>query len=116
MSSKDKLVDFSTLNEMLYGEAAYIKEFAEAALTSFKEFQENYCSFLKARDEVNFRKAGHKIKPVAQMLGLGLIIDEYEHGKALIWEKKEDKELKTSCDKMNSICSQVLNELKELAQ
>lgn len=100
---------------MLYGEAAYIKEFAEAALTSFKEFQENYCSFLKERDEVNFRKAGHKIKPVAQMLGLGLIIDEYEHGKALIWEKKDDKELKASCDKMNSICSQVLSELKDLA-
>lgn len=116
MSSKDKLVDFSTLNEMLYGETAYIKEFAEAALTSFNEFQENYCSFLLMRDEVNFRKAGHKIKPVAQMLGLGLIIDEYEHAKSLIWENKDDKELQSSCNKMSSICNQVLSELKELAK
>ncbi len=116
MSSKDKLVDFTTLNEMLYGETAYIKEFAEAALTSFEEFRENYSSYLLDKDEVNFRKAGHKIKPVAQMLGLGLIIDEYEKAKSLIWDDKNEDELKASCDKMNSICNQVLDELKELAE
>tara|TARA_R110000868_G_scaffold304437_30_gene565552 strand:+ start:19501 stop:19806 length:306 start_codon:yes stop_codon:yes gene_type:complete len=101
---------------MLYGETAYIKEFAEAAVTSFKEFQENYTSFLMARDEVNFRKAGHKIKPVAQMLGLGLIIEEYELGKTFIWEEKSDSYLKASCKKMDAICNQVLDELKEIAQ
>lgn len=101
---------------MLYGESAYIKEFAEAALTSFSEFQENYALFLKERDEVNFRKAGHKIKPVAQMLGLGLIIEEYEQGKMLIWDEKSDAEINTSCKKMNKICTQVLEELKEIAQ
>lgn len=116
MSSNKKLVDFTTLSEMLYGEASYIKEFAEAALTSFSEFKQNYCEHLKERDEVNLRKAGHKIKPVAQMLGLEIIIDEYEQAKALIWDKKSDQELKASCDKMSKICSQVLEELKELSE
>ncbi len=116
MSSNKKLVDFTTLNEMLYGEASYIQEFAVAALTSFGEFKENYCEYLKQRDEVNFRKAGHKIKPVAQMLGLEIIIEEYEQAKTLIWENKDDKELKASCDKMSKICSQILAELKELSE
>lgn len=101
---------------MLYGEAEYIKEFAEAALTSFKEFQDNYTLFLTNRDEVNFRKAGHKIKPVAQMLGLGLIIEEYEQGKVLIWEEQSDTEIKTSCKKMDDICTKVLEELKDIAK
>ena len=114
MSNSDKLVDFSSLTEMLYGETKYIKEFAEAAVLSFNEFQKNYSSFLTERDEVNFRKAGHKIKPVAQMLGLQLIIDEYEFAKTLIWDKKPDGDLKTSVDKMNGICNRVLAELSDI--
>ncbi|RNC86128.1 MAG: taurine dioxygenase [Balneola sp.] len=101
---------------MLYGETAYIKEFAEAALTSFREFQENYSQFLLSRDEVNFRKTGHKIKPVAQMLGLEIILDEYEHAKALIWEEKDTKDLQTAVQKMDEICEKVLSELKEISQ
>ncbi len=101
---------------MLYGEESYIKEFAEAALTSFAEFQENYSSYLLQRDEVNFRKAGHKIKPVAQMLGLGVIIEEYELAKSLIWDQKEEAELKASVKKMDKICNQVLAELNEIAK
>ena len=114
MSNSDKLVDFSSLIEMLYGEKKYIKEFAEAAVISFNEFQKNYCSFLADRDEINFRKAGHKIKPVAQMLGLQLIIDEYEFAKTLIWDKKPDADLNTSIEKMNGICNQVLSELNDI--
>lgn len=100
---------------MLYGEASYIKEFSVAALTSFNEFKENYTLFLLNRDEVNFRKAGHKIKPVAQMLGLGMIIDEYERAKNLIWEEKDEEDLIASSKKMNAFCDQVLLELKEIA-
>ena len=76
---------------MLYGEEKYIKEFAEAAISSFSEFSENYKKFLLARDETNFRKAGHKIKPVTQMLGLEQILEEYEHAKTLIWMKNPKK-------------------------
>ena len=99
---------------MLYGEEAYIKEFADAAVISFNEFKENYRKYLIIRDEINFRKAGHKIKPVAQMLGLDLIIDEYEHAKTLLWDEKDDEDLERSCDKMDEICEQVLKELGEV--
>ena len=114
MSDPEKIVDFSTLNEMLFGESKYIKEFAEAAILSFREFRENYTLILLKRDEVNFRKAGHKIKPVAQMLGVDMILEEYEHAKTLIWEEKPTSELGDSSQKMNAILDRVLDELKDV--
>ena len=108
------LVDFSSLNEMLYSEEALIKEFAAAAILSFSEFNEHYREYLSKRDEVPFRKSGHKIKPVAQMLGLQQIVDEYERGKTLLWEEKTDEELLNSINKIDAICSQVLSELQDI--
>lgn len=116
MSNQKKLVDFTTLNEMLYGEQTYIKEFADAAIISFNEFRKNYCLYLLNRDEINFRKAGHKIKPVAQMLGLDMILKEYEHAKTLLWDEKDDPDLQASCKKMTGICDQVLIELAEITE
>ncbi|WP_421774518.1 taurine dioxygenase [Gracilimonas sp.] len=113
MSSNNKLVDFSGLADMLYGEEKYIKEFAEAAISSFNEFSENYKKHLLARDETNFRKAGHKIKPVTQMLGLGQILEEYEYAKTLIWDEKPEKDLEASAEKVQQICSEVIKELEE---
>jgi hypothetical protein len=107
------LIDFSGVEEMLYGEEKFITEFSEAAVTSFSEFKDNYEKYLLIRDETNFRKAGHKIKPVAQMLKLDLILDEYEHAKTLLWDEKPDEELRESSKKMKTICSQVIKELKE---
>lgn len=98
---------------MLYGEDKFIKEFSEAAIQSFSEFRKNYKEHLLFRDETNFRKAGHKIKPVAQMLGLDLILEEYEHAKTLIWDEKPDEDLKSSAEKMDEICTKVLTELEE---
>ncbi|MFA5669859.1 MAG: taurine dioxygenase [Balneolaceae bacterium] len=114
MSKSERIIDFTSLIEMLYGETKYINEFAEAAVQSFSEFQKNYAAFLIERDEVNFRKAGHKIKPVAQMLGLQLIIDEYEFAKTLIWDKKPDSDLAISVAKMDGICNQILTELDDI--
>lgn len=110
------LVDFSSLNEMLYGEEKYIKEFAEAAITSFSEFQENYALYLAARDEQNFRRAGHKIRPVAQMLGLDLIVDEYENAKKLLLDEAPDSAINDSIKKVDSICREVLIELRDIAE
>lgn len=98
---------------MLYGEEKYIKEFAEAAISSFSEFSDHYKKFLLNRDETNFRKAGHKIKPVTQMLGLGQILEEYEYAKTLIWDEKPQEELEASANKVQQICSEVITELEE---
>ncbi|MFY0697128.1 MAG: taurine dioxygenase [Balneola sp.] len=100
---------------MLYGDERYIKEFAEAAVLSFSEFKTNYSKYLEQRNEDAFRKAGHKIKPVAQMLGLNGILEEYEHAKTLLWEDKDDSEIRASITKMDKICSSVLNELENIS-
>ncbi len=110
-----KLIDFTALNEMLYGDERYIKEFAEAAVISFSEFKTNYSKYLALRNEEAFRKAGHKIKPVAQMLGLNGILEEYEYAKTLLWEEKDDSEIRASITKMDKICSSVLNELENIS-
>lgn len=115
MSAQKKLIDFSSVSEMLYGEDKFIQEFSEAAISSFSEFKDHYNTYLLARDETNFRRAGHKIKPVALMLGLDQIIDEYEHAKTLLWDEKPDKELEASSQKIQDICSQVIKELEEKA-
>ncbi|MBO6621020.1 MAG: taurine dioxygenase [Balneola sp.] len=99
---------------MLYGDERYIKEFAEAAVISFSEFKTNYSKYLELRNEEAFRKAGHKIKPVAQMLGLNGILEEYEYAKTLLWEEKDDTDIHISISKMDKICSSVLNELENL--
>lgn len=112
----EKIVDFTSLTEMLYGETKYIKEFAEAAISSFNEFNIQFNQFLKERNEVDFRKAGHKIKTVAQMLGLQLIVDEYENAKSIIIEEKSDKLLEDSRDRMNSILKRVFVELDEIVK
>lgn len=112
-NTNGKLIDFSGLSEMLYGEEKYISEFSEAAIDSFSEFSENYSKYLIIRDETNFRKAGHKIKPVAQMLGLDQIIEEYEHAKTLLWDEKPDCDLKASSEKIQEICKKVIQELEE---
>lgn len=113
MSTKNNgLVDFSSVHEMLYGEEKFIGEFSEAAIQSFSEFQKSYKEHLLARDETNFRKAGHKIKPVAQMLGLDQILKEYEYAKTLLWDDKSDEALRDSVQKIDEICAKVLQELK----
>lgn len=113
MSSNKKLIDFSVVEEMLYGKEKFINEFSKAAISSFTDFKDQYKEFLLVRDETNFRKAGHKIKPVTQMLGLDLIIEEYEHAKTLIWDEKPDEELQKSADKVEDICDRVIKELEE---
>lgn len=107
-----KFIDYDIISELVFHEKPYIKEFAEATEQSFTEFQSKYRKFLLKRDEVNFRKAGHKIKPVAQMLKINVVLEEYEHAKTLLWDEKEQKELEKSADKIDKICDRIISELK----
>lgn len=100
---------------MLFNDESYIKEFAEAAVESFGEFQTNFALFLRDRDETNLRKTGHKIKPVATMLGIEQIIEEYEHAKILVAENRPDSEIETTIFNMNTLCVKVIAELQQVA-
>lgn len=111
-----RLIDFSSLQELLFGEPKYIKEFAEAAVDSFSEFGEHYSLYLPARNEDSLRKAGHKIKPVAQMLGLQQIIDEYEQAKVLLANQASDADLQASVQVIQNIIEKVLLDLRDIIE
>ncbi|MDX1639075.1 MAG: taurine dioxygenase [Balneolaceae bacterium] len=115
-STNHTYVKRETISDLVYNEEAYIREFAEATEDSFSEFRSNYGKYLLERDETNFRKAGHKIKPVAQMLNIDVIVEEYEHAKTLLWEERAQEELEASVEKIDAICEQVIRELKDIQQ
>ncbi len=107
-------IDIDLIAELVYNDPKYIKEFAQAMEQSFTEFRDSYGKFLVERDEENFRKAGHKIKPVAQMLHLDQIVEEYEHAKTLLWDEKPDDELEQSAQKIETICTEIIEELTDI--
>jgi hypothetical protein len=100
--------------DLLYDDDKFIREFAEATETSFREFSGHYRKFLLNRDEDNFRRAGHKIKPVIQMLEIPDILEEYEQAKEMLWNQKKDEKLEQSADKIDRICEQIIFELEQM--
>lgn len=114
MAEGYRYIDPDLISKLVYHDKAFIKEFAEATEHSFDEFRKNYRKFLLERDEVNFRKAGHKIKPVVQMLNIDEVVEEYEQAKMLIWENRAQKLLEESADTIEKICTKIIRELRTL--
>ena len=100
---------------MLYGDDEFIREFCEAAADSFNEFSQKYREHLVSRQEEDLRRAGHKIKPVAQMIGVETVVEEYENAKRLLHNDRPDEELIHSTEKMDRLTSRIIEELKSLA-
>lgn len=112
---KYQFIDADKIIDMLFKDSEYVVEFCEAGVTSFDEFIENYRTHLLDRNMTDLRKAGHKIKPGAQMMGADEVVDEYEHAKVLLDDNADDEKLEQSVDKMNSICTTIKKELTHLA-
>lgn len=111
--------DFTYINpeqisELVRHDSKYIREFAKASEQSFSEFKSHYGRYLLDRDEDRFRKAGHKIKPVALMLNINEVVEEYEYAKTLLWDNKDRKELEQSAQKIEQICDKIIQELKTI--
>lgn len=106
------IVDKQVVTDMLFGEEKYIVEFAEASIQSFEEFSTHYRKYVLERDLENLKKAGHKIKPVAQMLHLEQILVEYQNAKKLLENDRPDEELGKSVETIHQICEQVINDFK----
>lgn len=100
---------------MLFDDAEYVIEFCEAGVSSFDEFIDNFRTHLLDRNMEDLRKAGHKIKPGAQMMGADEVVQEYENAKALIKNEAENEKLLQLADKMQEICQTIQNELSKLA-
>lgn len=108
-------IDPDKISNMLFDDPEYVVEFCEAGVSSFKEFSENFQTHLKDRNMEDLRKAGHKIKPGAQMMGADVVVEKYEDAKELLRNQADDHELSEAADKMNKICATIQSELAELA-
>jgi len=109
-------IDPDKIRDMLFNDDSYVAEFCEAGLTSFDEFITDYEKYLLARNMKDLRKAGHKIKPGAQMMGANEVVEEYENAKELLNSKADQEALVASVKKMKNICSTIREELTNLAQ
>ncbi len=110
----NKYIDLDKIYSMLFHEEKYVIEFAEASIISFSEFSEHYSKFLTDRDIENLRRAGHKIKPVAQMLELDQILEEYEQAKQMLEDEHPENDLTESIERITKICEQIINEFEQI--
>ncbi|WP_249066764.1 taurine dioxygenase [Halalkalibaculum roseum] len=109
-------IDIEKIRNLLYDDAGFIKEFTDAASDSFSQFAERYEKYLLERNETEFRKAGHKIKPVALMIGVNEVVEEYEHAKKLLHNNEPDRKLRKSAEKIRNITEHVISELQDLQE
>lgn len=116
MKANASYIDLEKIRNLLYDDDGFIQEFSEAAVESFKEFSEDYGTYLLSRKEKELRKAGHKVKPVALMIGVNEVVDEYEHAKKLLHENAPDAKLEKSVIKVQDITTQVITELRQLTE
>ena len=114
METQKPIVDKKVIVDLLYGDEEYISEFAIASVESFSEFKTQFERSLKKRDMENLRRAGHKIKPVAQMMKLDAVITMYETSKIMLEEGAPDEDIQKLIKRMNTYCSQLIEELKQL--
>lgn len=110
-----RFINPDKIRELLFGDATYVTEFCEAGIISFEEFINNFEKHLLDRNMEDLRKAGHKIKPGAQMMGADEVVEEYEKAKILLDDEADQKELQEAVDKMKDICFTIKDELSELA-
>lgn len=108
-------IDTEKIRKLLYDDPDFINEFTEAATESFEEFISRYETHLLKREEKEFRKAGHKIKPVALMIGVDEVVNEYEQAKKMLLNGEEDEKLRDSVNKTRKITSQVIQELQNFS-
>lgn len=114
MEISKPIIDKQVIIDLLYGDEEYVSEFATASVESFTEFKTKFAKSMQTRDMEGLRRAGHKIKPVAQMMKLDAVITMYETSKIMLEEEAPDEEIKKLVLNMNKFCTQLLKELKQL--
>lgn len=111
-----RFIDPDKIKNLLFNDEKYIAEFCEAGVATIGEFVEHYRIHLGNRDMQKLRKAGHKVRPGAQMMGVEAIVDEYEQSKKLLQTKADETQLTASIAKMEEMCKTVQKELTHLAE
>lgn len=114
MEISTPIVDKQVIVDLLYGDEDYVSEFATASIESFTEFEAHFTKSMRTKDMESLRKAGHKIKPVAQMMKLDTVVTMYETSKIMLEEDASDEEINNMVENMNKFCTKLLKELKQL--
>jgi HPt (histidine-containing phosphotransfer) domain-containing protein len=102
------------IKELLFNESEFVAEFCEAGLQTLGEFQEQYRTHVLDRNMNALRKAGHKMKPGASMMGADIIVHEYENVKELLKQDADLKKLQSSVEQMEKLCEAISEELNTL--
>lgn len=116
MSAEKLRIDFSSVINILDDEPKYVNDFCNAAISSFTKFKNDYRQYLLARELANLKNAGHRIKPVAQMLEIIQLLNEYNKAKIMLVNNSSQKELQKSADKVDAICEQIIREFHKKMQ
>lgn len=114
--SQYQFIEPRKILDMLFDDIEYVKEFCEAGISSFEEFRENFNKYLTGRDMKGLRKAGHKIKPGAQMMGADIVVEEYEEAKEMLSQDVQQDKLEEAAQNMDRICRGIKKELSQLAE
>ena len=114
MEKNKPLVNRQVIVDLLFGDEEYVGQFAAASVESFTEFKDNFQQSLRTRDMDTLKKAGHKIKPAAQIMHLSPILEMYEKSKSLLENNAPENEISDLIKNMNRYCEQLLIELEEL--
>jgi HPt (histidine-containing phosphotransfer) domain-containing protein len=113
MSTENGPIDFQIIRDMLYDDDAYVKEFCDASVISFSEFKSNFRKNVMDNDLETLRRTGHKIKPVAKMLKLDLLLEIYEKSKLLLMEGGDPELQEKYASEMDEYCEEILNQLHQ---
>ncbi len=110
--SRDICINFDEVIKLIGSDNNHLKEFCEAGIISFTDFKKEYKQHLLNQDLKSLHKSGHRIKPVAQLLGLQTIINYYEKDKQILTDDKSDEKLKKSVQKMENRCDKIIDAFK----
>lgn len=111
---KEPLVSRTTIAELLFGDEEYVDQFIDASIDSFTEFRDHFKQNMESGNLNGLKNAGHKIKPVAQILKLDPILEIYEESKSLLENNAADTDIALIVDKMSNYCNRLIEDLISL--
>ncbi|MEX1211595.1 MAG: taurine dioxygenase [Balneolaceae bacterium] len=108
------MIDIQIIRSLLMGQDEFIEEFATASIDSFGEFSDQVKTHLPERNLEAFRHAGHKIKPVAQMLEQEALLNGYEEAKDRLNRDASDETIQDSVETLTSLCEEIQEQFRSI--
>lgn len=102
------------IRSLLMDQDDFIAEFAEASIDSFGEFQQELRQHLPDRNMEAFRRAGHKIKPVAQMLEQERLLEAYETAKIRLDSDEPPDVIQDSVETLSAQCEEIQEQFRSI--